>query len=146
MRTCIPPASGVRDIAAFPESPSLKIPQLCHPHRTSPPSSSSDCPLDASPCVPAPELYFSKSGAVRFKLFSSFFVFDFYVFFVWKVLETYYITVLYSWQCYLGVPRLTLLDLQIGLTNALLEQNSFICGKLAVCWNRRCWEDLWGFI
>ena len=39
----------------------------------------------------------------------------------------YYIADCVSW-----VPRLTSMDLQIGLMNVLLEWNSFICGELTV--------------
>ena len=53
----------------------------------------------------------------------------FYVLFVWKVLQTYYSIVLYN-QVFSWVPRLNLLDLQIGLMNALSEQNLFICRDL----------------
>ena len=38
----------------------------------------------------------------------------------------------YIVDCVSWVPRLTLLDLQIGLTNALSELNSFICRGLTV--------------
>ena len=51
--------------------------------------------------------------------------------------EKYYkpITVQYYMASYVinsWVPRLTLLDLQIGLTNKPLEWNSFVCRGLSV--------------
>ena len=38
----------------------------------------------------------------------------------------------YIADCVSSVPRLTSMDLQIGLKNMLLEWNSFICGGLTV--------------
>ena len=38
----------------------------------------------------------------------------------------------YVANCVSSVPRLTLLDLQIEHTNALLERNSFVCRGLTV--------------
>ena len=38
----------------------------------------------------------------------------------------------YTADCVSWVPRLTLLDLQIGVTNALSEWNSLVCRGLTV--------------
>ena len=55
-------------------------------------------PLYASCCIVL--LHFSRYCTVKLKMFSLFFVFVcFYVVFVWKVLSTYYSTVLYSQSC-----------------------------------------------
>ena len=60
-------------------------------------------------------------------MFSLFFVL-FYVLFVWKVLLTYYNTVLYTQLSDWTELRLTLLDYkQIGLMNTHSECNPFVC-------------------
>ena len=99
-----------------------------------PPASNSSCL-----CTQCQHLYascsivllcFTRYCTVRFKMLGFFyFVFIFYVLFVWKVLQTYYSPVLYS-KLFSWVPMLNLLDLQIGLMNALSEQNLFICRDL----------------
>ena len=89
-------------------------------------------PLCASCCsVP---LYSSRSCTVRCKVFSLFSVFDFHV----PLCEKYYkpSTVQYhTVDCASWVPReLCWTDGHSGLTNALLEQNSFVYrGLTAYC-------------
>ena len=60
----------------------------------------SACSLDASPCMSAVVLYhYAFQGTVGFLKFYFFVIICFYVLFVWKVLSTYYGTVLYSQLC-----------------------------------------------
>ena len=93
----------------------LMILQLYHlPPPVPPPFSNSSClftwcqPPYASCCTVL--LYLLRYCTVL-KMFSLLCLLVFYVLFVWKVLQTYYNTVLYSRLCF-WMPRLTLLGLR----------------------------------
>ena len=109
-------------------------PTLCNPlDRSMPGSCLSLSPrVCASSCPLSRWCYLTISSSyctVRVKMFI--FCVFFYILFVWKVLQhvtiQYYIADCISW-----VPRLILLDSQIGFTNILLEWSSFICRGLMV--------------
>ena len=100
MRKCIPSTSGVSEIAADPLSPLADDPSAPSSPTFLPlPVSNSSCPLIqcqplyASCCTAL--LYFSRYSTVRLKMS----IFCFYVLFVWKVLKTYYSTVIHSQPC-----------------------------------------------
>ena len=99
------------DITARPLSPIADGPSAL-PAPTSSPSSIVTllaCPLDASPCVPAAVLYFTRYCTVRLKLF-----YFLCLIFVYYLCEEYYkpITVqYYIAACVSWVPKQTLLDL-----------------------------------
>ena len=58
------------------------------------------CSLDTSPCMPAVVLYYCTFQALYCKIENIFLIFCFFnVLFVWKVLQTYCSTVLFSWLC-----------------------------------------------
>ena len=92
MRTCVPSVSGMSEIAACPPSPIADDPSALPPPPPLPPPSVTRlaCSLDASPCMPAVVLYFSRSCTVKLKyIFFTFYLF-FCLLFLGKVFETYY--------------------------------------------------------
>ena len=87
----------------------------------------------ARPCMPAAALLcFTGFCTIRLKIFPLFFVFIFYV----CICDKYQKLVSMQLIVFVGVSRLTLLDLQkkkkIGLMNLLLELSSFIYRALIV--------------
>ena len=112
--------------AACPPSPIADNPSAL-PSPTSSPSSSQElllCSLDARLCIPAVVLYYCALQGTILKDLNIFFTFCACLFFMYYLCEKYYkpITVWYhEADCVSRVPRLTLLDLWIGLTNMLSE-------------------------
>ena len=113
----------------------LTILQLYHlPPLLPPPVSNSSCAF--TQCQPLYAdcsdvlLYFSRHCTIRLKMFyflSLFFVYYFCDRYYKPIILQYYIANCVSW-----VPRLTWLNLQVGLTNTLSEWNMFVCRELTV--------------
>ena len=113
----------------------LMILQLYHlPPLLPPPVSNSSCAF--TQCQPLYAdcsdvlLSFSRHCTVRLKMFyflSLFFVYYFCDRYYKPIILQYYIANCVSW-----VPRLTWLNLQVGLTNTLSEWNMFVCRELTV--------------
>ena len=132
----VPSMSGVSEIAACPPFPIADDPSaLLSP--TSSPSSSQQLFLPV-PTMPAPVCQLLYCTTVLFKVLyckikNVFFILC--LFFMYYLREKYYkpITVqYYIADCVSWVPRLCWTYKQIGLTNMLSEQNSFICRGLTV--------------
>ena len=103
MWMCVPSTSDMSEVAACPPppvavDPSVLLSPLPLPSPVSNPSFLVTWrqPLYARCCT---VLWFSKYCTVRFKMFSLFLWVFKNVLFVWKVLQTYYSTVLYSQLC-----------------------------------------------
>ena len=113
---------GVK-LQVTPPSPIADVPSALPFPTFLPPPVTPTCSLDMSPCMPTVSLYCKIKNAL-------FFVFVHFVLcekYCKSIIVQYYIADHVSW-----VPRLSLLDLQIGLMNMLSEWNSIVCRGLSV--------------
>ena len=114
IQVCVPSVSDVSEIAACPPSPIVDNPLSLLSPTSSPSPVIKSCPFNrcqhlcASCCTVL--MYFSRLYTVRFKMFSLFFVFMYYL------CEKYYKPMTVHYCIANWVPMLTLLDLQTNWT------------------------------
>ena len=126
----MPSTSGMSETASCPASPVADNVSALPSPTSSPSSSRWLCSLDASPCMPAVILYFSRCYSIKLKMFYfSVFVFMYYLY------ENYYTPITiqyYIASCVSRVPLLTLLDLWTSWTYALSDWNLLLYRGLTV--------------